>query len=254
MKPIPAQTMEEMKGNNANGAAISALTNGAANEDGVHAIVPTRGELAELAKHWAAEAIRDQFLIFWGMGCGGSDWRRICNYWGRVGEIAQVLGKNETEQAVGEAWDEASRCWDPNDWIVFRYGNSEEAHAYQDNGGQCFLDFEPGVAEGIASKVIERVFRDGSPGNQEALIKEELRRCAGQLKADCPHHVIEIFGIHFPAAVKPIVLSAGIADPDPGGRANTNTFYKNLTIEQGKAILGTLQEAVRQGWKADESR
>ncbi len=159
-------------------------------------------------------------------------------------EIGKILGKEETEKAISEAYEEEAQRGDPNDWIVFRYGNWEEVRAYEDKGGQCFLDFEPGVAEEIASKVIERVFRDGSPAQQEALLKEELRRCAGKLKANYPHHVIEIFGIHFPSALKPLVLGAGVTDPDPGH--NTNTFFKDITLEQGKAILAALKKAARE--------
>ena len=106
------------------------------------------------------------------------------------------------------------------------------------------LRFRTGRGRGIASKVIERVFRDGSPAEQEALLKEELRRCAGKLKAKYPHPVIEIFGIRFPSALEPLVLGAGIADPDPGH--NTNTFFKDLNIEQGKAILAVLKKTARE--------
>jgi hypothetical protein len=183
-------------------------------------------------------------MIFWGQCCGGSDSRRIDSYWGRVDEIGKILGKEETEKAISEAYEEAAQRGNANDWIVFRYGTSEEARAYEDKGGQCFLDFEPGVAEGIASKVIERVFREGSPAQQEVLLKEELRRCAGKLKAKYPHHIIEIFGTFFPSSLKPLVLSAGIGDPDPG--ENTNTFFKDLTIEEGKAILAMLKKAARE--------
>ena len=244
MKPSPTQTMEDRHRDNTNETANSALMDSAANKEGVHGFVPTPDELAQLVKHWAAEAISDQFMIFWGQCCGGSDSRRINNYWGRVDEIGKILGRAETKKAISEAYEEEAQRGNANDWIVFRYGTSEEARAYEEAGGQCFLDFEPGVAEGIASKVIERVFRDGSPVQQEALLKEELRRCAGKLKADYPHHVIEIFGIHFPSALKPLVLGAGVADPDPGD--NTNTFFRGLTIEQGTAILTALKKAARE--------
>jgi hypothetical protein len=244
MQSIPRNT-EQLQGNNVNLTAITPIADITASKEGVHAFVPTRDELAQLAKHWAGEAISDEFEIFWGQCCGGSDWQQINNYWGRVDEIGKILGKEETEKAIGEAYeDEAQRFADASDWIVFRYGTSEEARAYEDGGGQCFLDFEPGVAEAITSKVIERVFRDGSPSDQEALLKEELRRCASKLKANYPHHIIEIFGIHFPSALKPLVLGAGVADPDPG--RDTNTFFKDLTIKEGKAILDALKESVRE--------
>jgi hypothetical protein len=242
MKPSPAQNAEQLQANNANETTIASFTDGIANKE--NAFVPTPIELAQLVKYAAAEAISDQFLIFWGQCCGGSDWREIDNYWGRVDEIGKILGKEKTEKAIAEAYQEAAQRGDANDWIVFRYGTSEEARAYEDKGGQCFLDFEPGVAEDIASKVIERVFREGSPAEQEALLKEELRRCAGKLKAKYPHHVIEIFGIKFPSSLKHLVLGAGVADPDP--RQNINTYFEGLTIEQGKAILAAFKKAARE--------
>jgi hypothetical protein len=245
MQSIPAQTTEQLlQDDNANETAIAALTDSPANKEGIRAFVPTPDELAQLVKYRAAEAIEDEFLIFWGKACSGSDSRRIEAYWGRVNEIGKILGKAETGKAIAVAYEEAAQRGDANAWIVFRYGNAEEARAYEDAGGQCFLDFEPGVAEDIASKVIERVFREGSPANQEALLKEELRRCAGKLKAKYPHHIIEIFGTFFPSSLKPLVLSAGIGDPDPG--ENTNTFFKDLTIEEGKAILAMLKKAARE--------
>jgi hypothetical protein len=244
MKPISTETMEELQSNYANGNATTTPTDSAASKEGIHTFAPTPLELAQLVKHWAAEAISDEFMIFWGQCCGGSDWQQINNHWGRVDEIGKILGKEETKKAISEAYEEAAQRGNANDWIVFRYGTSEEARAYENKGGQCFLDFEPGVAEELASKVIERVFREGSPAEQEALLKEELRRSAGKLKADYPYKVIEIFGIFFPSAVKPLVLDAGVADPDPGH--DINTFFRDLTIERGKAILAVLKKAARE--------
>jgi len=243
MQSIPQNTEQLLQGDNANLTAITPLTDNTANKEEARAFVVTRDELSHLVTHLVAEALSDLFSIFWSQCCGGSDWQQIDNYWGRVDEIGEILGKEETEKAIGAAYEEAAQRGDANDWIVFRYGTSEEARAYADEGGQCFLDFEPGVAEEIASKVIERVFRDGSPAQQEALLKEELRRCAGRLKAKYPHHIIEIFGVRFPSTLKPLVLGAGVADPDPG--PNTNTFFKGLTIEQGKAVLAALKKAAR---------
>src|SRR5450755_1093742 len=145
MQSIPAQNAEQLQANNANGTAITPLTDITANKEGVNAFVPTRDELSQLVKHHADQAIWDQFWIFWGQSCGGSDWRRIAEYWGRVDEIGKILGKEETEKAILQAYEEAAQRFDDaSDWIVFRYGTSEEARAYEDKGGQCFLDFEPG--------------------------------------------------------------------------------------------------------------
>jgi hypothetical protein len=132
MQSIPAQTMEQLQGNNANETAIAALTESAADNEGIH-------------------------------------------------------GKEETDKAIGEAYEEAAQRFDANDWIVFRYGTSEEARAYEDGGGQCFLDFEPGAAEHIASKVIERVLSRrlaGGTGSAAQRRAPALRRKAeGQIRA-----------------------------------------------------------------------
>jgi hypothetical protein len=85
MKPSPAQTMEELQGDNVNESAIAALTGGAADKEGGRDFVPTRDELAQLAKHRAAQAIRDQCVIFWGLNWSGADCRRIRSHWGARG-------------------------------------------------------------------------------------------------------------------------------------------------------------------------
>jgi hypothetical protein len=44
----------------------------------------------------------------------------------RVDEIGKILGKEQTEKAISEAYEEAAQFFDANHWIVFRYGTSEE--------------------------------------------------------------------------------------------------------------------------------
>ena len=209
--------------------------------------VPNPDELAVLVRHWVNKAIDDEYFIFWGQCFGSSDLRRIDLDWKRVNEIAEVLGDEVTRTAVEEAFQRAAQDFDRNHWIVFRYGTSEEGEAYRQTGGQCFEEFPDGVAERLASQVVERVFREGPAEQQMSLLKTELKRYSIKLHRlkSGPRHVIEIFGIDFPSEVKPLVLSIGIDDPEPSPQCNT--FFKTLTLEQGKAILAALDETAQRG-------
>jgi hypothetical protein len=207
--------------------------------------VPTRDELIHLMKYWVKEAIGDSYFIFWGQCFGTSDLRRIDLDWQRVNEIAQILGEAETDKAVKKTYQEVAQDFKQSDWIVFRYGTQEERTSYQGNGGQGFWYFKPGIAEEIARKVMQRVFRDGAPEQQQALIKDELARYARKMRGykRGPQHVVEVFGIHFPSELRRLILSVGVADPDP----QPNGFFGTLSIEQGKALLALLDETAENG-------
>lgn len=209
--------------------------------------VPAPDELAVLVKHWVNKAINDEYFIFWGQCFGSSDLRRIDLDWKRVNEIAEVLGDKATRTAVEEAFQQAAQDFDRNHWIVFRYGTQEEGEAYREIGEQFLEEFPDGVADRLASQVVERVFRDGPTDQQMSLLKTELKRYATtlyRLKSG-PRHVIELFGIHFPAEIKRLVLSIGIEDSEPNSQCNT--FFKTLTLKQGKAILAALDETAQRG-------
>jgi hypothetical protein len=84
----------------------------------------------------------------------------------------------------------------------------------------------------------QRVFRDGTPEQQEALPKDELARYATKL-----HHyergsrtVIEVFGIDFPVELRTFVDDP---HPQPYGR------FTDFSIEQGKALLAKLDETAK---------
>jgi len=208
----------------------------------VAAFVPTQDELSCLVKYWVRRAIDGEYFIFWDQCFGTSDLRAIDFDWNRVNEIAQILGTEKTDKAVTEAFEEEAQTFERHNWIVFRYGTEEERAAYQDLG-VGFQDFEYGVAEEMARRVVQRVFRNGVPEQQQALIKDELARYAKKLKSykRGPHDVIEISGISFPAELRNLVLSTGVDDPQPSCRFGT------LSIEQGKALLAKLDEAARKG-------
>jgi len=211
--------------------------------------VPNPDELAVLVKHWVNEAINDEYFLFWGQCFGSSDLRRFHLDWKRVNEISDVLGDKATRKAVEEAYQQAAQDFDRTHWIVFRYGTREEQDAYQEMGGQFLEEFEDGVADRLASQVVERVFREGTAEQQISLLKTELKRyltTLHRLKSGS-RHVIELFGVRFPAEVERLVLSIGIEDAGPD---SPNTFFKSLTLEQGKAILAALDETARKGESA----
>jgi hypothetical protein len=229
-----------------NSAAITD-TQHSTNADGkeITGFVPTQDELIHLVKYWVKKAIDDQYFIFWVQCCDSSDLGRIDFDWKRVNEIAQILGKEETDKAVKKAYEEIAHEFEHDDWIVFRYGASKEQTAYQDKGGQCLSDFERGEAEEIVCRVVQRVFRKGTPEQQQALIKDELARYAKKLHSykRGGRHVVEIFGIYFPAELRRLILSTGIdgSNPDP------NSFFETFSIEQGKVFLAMLNETAKKG-------
>jgi hypothetical protein len=203
----------------------------------------TQRELIHLVKYWVRKAIDDRYFIFWGQCFGNSDLRCIDFDWQRVDEIAQILGEEETDKAVKKAYEETAHEYERNDWILFHYGTRDEQRAYQDKGGQCLSDFERGEAEEIASRVIQRVFRKGTPEEQQALIKDELARYARKLHSYKRgwRRVVEIFGIFFPVELRSLVLSTGVDNPNP----QANSYVGSL--EQGKALLTKLNEIAERG-------
>jgi hypothetical protein len=209
--------------------------------------VPTTEELTALVKHWVNRAIEDEYFIFWGQCFGNSDLRRIDRDWNRVNEIAKVIGEQATDSAVEEALLSASQDFNRNHWIVFWYGNTEEKNVYQNEGGQALDGFEDGAASNLASKVVERVFREGSTKQQMMLLKEELKRYSVRLNRlkSGPHNIIKLFEIDFPMEVKRLVLAIGVEDPDPV--SERNTFFKAVSLEQGKAILSALDLVAARG-------
>jgi hypothetical protein len=92
---------------------------------------------------------------------------------------------------------------------------------------------------------VQRVLREGRPEQQQALIKDELGRYARKLHGYIrgPRRSLEIFGIHFPSELRPLILSTGVNDPDP----QPNGFYSAVTLEHGKTFLAILDETAKNG-------
>ena len=219
-----------------------------ANGKEITGFVPTQDELIHLVKYWVKKAIDDRYFIFWGQCFGSSDLRRIDFDWQRVDEIAQILGKEETDKAVKKAYEEIAHEFEHDDWIVFRYGTWDEQRAYQDKGGQCQSDFERGYDQEIACRVVQRVFREGTPEEQQALLRDELARYARKLYSyQRGGRVVEIFGISFPSELRSLIPSTGVDVPSPSGR------FETISIEQGKAFLAPLNETAKKGESALEA-
>ena len=168
--------------------------------------VPTQEELIHLVKYWVTKAIHDRYFIFWGQCFGNSDLRCIDLDWQRVDEIAQLLGEEETDKAVKKAYEDIGHEFERDDWIVFRYGTWDEQRAYQVKGGQFLSDFEPAEAEEIACRVVQRVFREGTPEEQLALVRDELTRYARKLYShNRGGSFVEMFGVSFPSQVRSLI-------------------------------------------------
>jgi hypothetical protein len=210
----------------------------------------TKDEVIHLVKYWVKKAIDDRYFIFWGQCFGSSDLRRIDFDWQRVDEIAQILGKEETDKAVTKAYEETALEFEREDWIVFRYGTWDEWRAYQDKGGQCLSDFEPGEAEEIACRVVQSVFREGTPEEQQALIKDELSRYAKRLYSyNRGGSAVEMFGVSFPSELRSLIPSKGVDVPSP----QPNETVGTICIERGKAFLEALNETAKKGEVALEA-
>ena len=222
--------------------------------------VATESELIILVKEWTKRVIRDQYWWFIAAFNGLREVYAAIEKWQRVHEIGRTLGDELTRQAVDEAIAEEAQNFDRNAWIVFHYGNEDE-HLQFNATRIGEVEFDPVPAAAVAAKVVERVFRDSSPEDQEALLKEELRRYATKLErfiaarssgGDYERYLtVELFGINFPAALKMLVSSTGAGDPDPNPENemifNAHFRYTSLSLDQGKKILRAL-DAQGEDW------
>jgi hypothetical protein len=97
----------------------------------ISAFVPTRYEMIQLAKYWANVAIDIEYFWFCCEQVGSSDRRRRSFAWRRVSRIAELLGENEIDQAVKDAYDDFGKSRDPRIWNIFRNGTREEREQLQ---------------------------------------------------------------------------------------------------------------------------
>ncbi len=213
----------------------------------IPAFVPTRHELIQLVKYWIKEVLDLDFWWFLSQTTGSTEIRVRPFAIRRINRIADAVGDDQVRKAVRDVTDEYAQKASRDEWIVFQYGTAEEEAFYHDDDN---LDnrngfVKAGVAGELASKVVDRIFREGTPEQQEDLLKAELRRYSCILRRYWPGgHFIQLFGIDFPCEVKPLVLKTGVDDPAPD--PDRNTFFK-LSVQQGKSILAALDEVARKG-------
>jgi hypothetical protein len=97
---------------------------------------------------------------------------------------------------------------------------------------------------------MQRVFHDGTPEQQQALVKDELVRYEKKLSGykSGPGHIAEIYGIFFPSGLHSLIKSAGMVDYIlPNSGPDTNSYFGTPTVEQGKAVLAMLDEIAKRG-------
>jgi len=94
--------------------------------------VPTRYELAQLAKYWATIVIDLRFDYFLYTGTGSSEYRLSAFANRRVARIAEILGEEEINKVIDQAYEEYGKERDPRAWSIFLNGTPEEKEAFQD--------------------------------------------------------------------------------------------------------------------------
>ena len=121
---------------------------------------PTRYELIQLAKYWATIVIDLRFDYFLYTQTGSSEWRLDAFANRRVGRIGEILGQDEFNKVIDQAYEEYGKKQDPRAWSVFLNGTPEEKEAFQDE---------------IQQKIGEQIERDDrSPFTAEELSKFDV--------------------------------------------------------------------------------
>lgn len=122
--------------------------------------VPTRYELIQLAKYWATIALDLRFDYFPYTQTGSSEWRRDAFASRRVGRIGEILGQDQINKVIDQAYEEYGKKQDPRAWSIFLNGTPEEQQAFQDE---------------IQQKISEQIERDDrSPLTTEELSKFDV--------------------------------------------------------------------------------
>lgn len=94
--------------------------------------VPTRYELIQLAKYWVTIALDLRFDYFLYTSTGSSEWRLDAFASRRVGRIVEILGQDEINKVIDQAYEEYGKEQDPRAWSIFLNGTPEEKEAFQD--------------------------------------------------------------------------------------------------------------------------
>src|SRR5271166_366008 len=94
--------------------------------------VPTLYELIQLAKYWATIVIDLRFDYFLYTGTGSSEWRLDAFANRRVGRIGKILGQDEINKVIDQAYKQYGKEQDPRAWSIFLNGTPEEKEDFQD--------------------------------------------------------------------------------------------------------------------------
>src|ERR1019366_5859431 len=114
-------------------------------------------ELIQLGEYWTTIVIDLRFDYFLYTQTGSSEWRLDAFAWRRVGRIGEILGQDQINKVIDQAYEEYGKKQDPRAWSIFLNGTPEEQAAFQDE---------------IQQKISERFERaDRSPLTPEELSK-----------------------------------------------------------------------------------
>jgi len=183
--------------------------------------LPTRYELIQLAKYWATIALDLSFDYFLYTQTGSSEWRLDAFARRRVGRIGEILGQDEINKVIDQAYEEYGKEQDPRAWSIFLNGTPEEQEAFQDE---------------IQQKIGEQIERDDrSPLTPEELLSSTLRCLRKQLRprknqpfttADPRSKPMSIF-------CRPARIAASIADSccvgNASGRKNSVSMNPSVS-------------------------
>jgi|SRR5271170_1123076 len=121
---------------------------------------PTRCELIQLAKYWTTIVIDLRFDYFLYCQTGSSEYRRSVFANRRVERIAEILGEEEIDRVIDQAYEEYGKKQDPRAWSIFLNGTPQEQEAFQDE---------------IQRRISEQIERDDrSPLTPEELSKFDI--------------------------------------------------------------------------------
>jgi hypothetical protein len=101
------------------------------NSAGMPEFVPTRYELIQLVKYWATIVIDLRFDYFLYTQTGGSEYRLSAFANRRVARIAEILGEEEINKVIDQAYEEYGKEQGPRAWSIFLNGTPEEREAFQ---------------------------------------------------------------------------------------------------------------------------
>jgi hypothetical protein len=114
--------------------------------------VPTQHELIQLTRYWASVRINIDFSYFVDGQTGSSEIRLRPFASRRIARIAAALGEDEVAKAVNEAYEDFGTGIDPRTWRIFRDGTPEEQQALQ---GEIVREFRGAEYPHVVAKIAE---------------------------------------------------------------------------------------------------